>query len=691
MAIPPIRDAISFQLFRHRVRAHPLLGAAIIFLLLLVLLLWGAHLYQDSLMGQDRVIIDQPLTIYRDSLESSLNIQIQLVQNITATIEGNVEAGRDENDTDYLQKVVTFNPGIRDISIAPGGIVTYRYPAEPDGVLRSEDLIHDTDPVVRAAVQRAMTSNDVVVESPHPRADGGYDLVIREAIWNESAFWGLLTITLDLPPILRESLGPENASDLSLAIRDSSGQVFYGDPATFDQSPVIRRINVHDGFWDFAAVPPGGWAAAASDRMTVYWAAGLAIIFTMTCLVFIVISSHSLLSRAVKERTLDLEREKMTLKKLNRALEVISKCNSDLVRAKTEEELLWQVCDTLVTSGNYPLAWVGIPSNGEQHAELTPVAVARSPGIGGPDIFSSERAHSKEQYIAEQAVALASPQVVKYASLEPDDPGIHPKCELCPDCRSMIALPISTIDSSPLALVIYSPRDDAFDRDEVALLLQLSDDLAFGIQSLRTQTARKAAEKELLIKGYALNSSVSGITMADLDGRIIYANDAYRRMFGYHDAAALVGKSIDIFSQQDEHEKNMPSTILEAVENDGFWMGEVRPRRYDGTRFEANLLMSMVKDEEGKPICTMASFLDITGQKEQEKQMVIRNNAIASSINPILFFDLTGKVTFANRAFLSTWGYDRHEQVAGRHYDEFFTGGNRSLKGNPSSNQLRAG
>ena len=645
-----------------------------VFLLLLVLIVWGGQLYQASLEGQDRVVTDQHLMVYRNSLENSVNSRILRVQDIAAVVEGEVEEGGAADFPAYLRTTAFSYPDIRNISLAPGGVVLYRYPSW-DGISSPPgDLTSDPDPAVRSEVERALISNDLVVGSPHTRADGGESLVVRKSIRNENEVWGLLTVTLDLSPALVESLGPGNSTVLSLAIRDTNGRVFYGDAAIFGQSPMIRRISVHDGFWDFAAIPPGGWAASAESRMGAYWTGGFIILFLVTGLVFLGLSSSSRLSRAVQERTRDLEREKGTLKKMNRALEVISECNSDLVRATTEHDLLQRICDILVTFGDYPLAWVGSFAMEGGMAGLTPIVVSRAPGTSGPDLFTWEKGFADEEIFAEEALKSASPQVKKCSLSASDIPETHQLCELCQECKSLITMPLSVGEPPSLVLVIYSSRSDAFDPDEIALLIQMSYDLAFGIRSIRTRAAKEAAEQELLIKGYALNSSVSGISMADLDGRVIYANDAFLHMFGYASASGVLGKSIDSLFSWDSHDVETTRVISDAIQKEGFWIGEVRPAKKEGARFYANLLVSVVKDDQGNVICTMASFIDITDQKEQEKQMAIRNNAIASSINPILFFDLSGKVTYANRAFLSTWGYDRPEQVVGRNYDEFFSG-----------------
>jgi len=49
-------------------------------------------------------------------------------------------------------------------------------------------------------------------------------------------------------------------------------------------------------------------------------------------------------------------------------------------------------------------------------------------------------------------------------------------------------------------------------------------------------TERKLAQEELSVAYDTLASSVNGVIIADLEGKIIYANPAFLRMFGYEDS-----------------------------------------------------------------------------------------------------------------------------------------------------------
>ena len=61
---------------------------------------------------------------------------------------------------------------------------------------------------------------------------------------------------------------------------------------------------------------------------------------------------------------------------------------------------------------------------------------------------------------------------------------------------SAMSLPLVADDLTLGALSIYAVEPDAFDADEVKLLTELADDLAYGIMALRTRAERDRAEEE---------------------------------------------------------------------------------------------------------------------------------------------------------------------------------------------------
>lgn len=127
-------------------------------------------------------------------------------------------------------------------------------------------------------------------------------------------------------------------------------------------------------------------------------------------------------------------------------------------------------------------------------------------------------------------------------------------------------------------------------------------------------TDRKMAEEALLIKDHAISSSINAIAILDLDFRIKYVNRSLLRMMEYSHEEDFLGKNTREFfgSQQ------IFDDIREMLPIKGSWFGEISLIKYNKTPFFALIWINMVKDETGKPICIMASFIDITDRKQME-------------------------------------------------------------------------
>jgi len=230
--------------------------------------------------------------------------------------------------------------------------------------------------------------------------------------------------------------------------------------------------------------------------------------------------------RKLEDYTLHLEAKVQerteALRRLNRNLRAISLCNQILVRAASEEELPREICRIIVEVGEHRAAWVGLVAEGEQR-RVRPVAV-----VG----CESERVDRHAMDLADPAwetcpVAMAirtgMMQVVQ------NIPGNPPRCPWHEEAvrlgiGSSISLPLKR-DGRPFGvLTIYSALLDAFDAEEVTLLVELANDLAYGIQAIRTRVAHERALAEIESLARFPNENPHPVMRVREDGVIVYAN-----------------------------------------------------------------------------------------------------------------------------------------------------------------------
>jgi diguanylate cyclase (GGDEF)-like protein len=180
-----------------------------------------------------------------------------------------------------------------------------------------------------------------------------------------------------------------------------------------------------------------------------------------------------------------LTSESATLK-LNRALQVLSNCGNILVRAENERELLAGICRTIVEVGNYPFAWIGFAEDGA-NPRIRPVSHhgndENQPGRAQLSWGESENGNSA----AARAVRTGITQIVQ--DLGRNAAGREH------GFRGAVALPLGDRGSVLGVLCIYSFDVQAFKREEVELLEQLTEDLAFGILGHRLKLQQQRAEQ----------------------------------------------------------------------------------------------------------------------------------------------------------------------------------------------------
>ncbi len=117
----------------------------------------------------------------------------------------------------------------------------------------------------------------------------------------------------------------------------------------------------------------------------------------------------------------------------------------------------------------------------------------------------------------------------------------------------------------------------------------------------------------------ALNSSVNGVIITTLEGRIIYVNPSFLRMFGYGEKAEVLDKNAaDLFSAEEVKKFSDIETIIREAR------GETREffaRHRHGTRFPVEVSSSRITDRSGNIVGRMASFIDIRARKRLERDL----------------------------------------------------------------------
>jgi PAS domain S-box-containing protein len=204
------------------------------------------------------------------------------------------------------------------------------------------------------------------------------------------------------------------------------------------------------------------------------------------------------------------KRAEEELRRLNRALKMVSECNQALVRAKSEEELLPDICWIAVEHGGYRLAWVGYAEQDEAKTVRPVAQMGYDEGyVGRTDITWADTERGRGP--TGTAIRTGEPSLITNIL---GDPAYAPWRDEAAKrgYQSSISLPLVAEGGTLGALNIYASEPDAFDAAEVSMLMELARDLGYGIQALRDREEREKAEADLKKYSERLEEMVEGRT-----------------------------------------------------------------------------------------------------------------------------------------------------------------------------------
>lgn len=136
-------------------------------------------------------------------------------------------------------------------------------------------------------------------------------------------------------------------------------------------------------------------------------------------------------------------------------------------------------------------------------------------------------------------------------------------------------------------------------------------------------TFRKTIEQDLKTKNSALDDSPTAVGLADLSGIIFYVNDAYVKLFEFNNKEDIQGRKVLEVTNLKEQTK----VILNTIRNGNTYNGEIQSIRNDGSFFYF-IISARTIISDGKPICLMALFIDITERKKAELKLSELSNQL---------------------------------------------------------------
>jgi PAS domain S-box-containing protein len=303
--------------------------------------------------------------------------------------------------------------------------------------------------------------------------------------------------------------------------------------------------------------------------------------------------------------------------RVNRAQRMLSACNEALIRIEEEKDLLADICRIAVEIGGYRMAWVGFALH-DAGKTVLPVAHA-----GAENGYLSEIEPSWDETVptgrGPAGRTIRSGHTVFCDDIDKDSRfGVSRPLARKHGSRSVICLPLRDETRTRGLLSLHSAEVLAVGPDEIKLLQQLADDLAFGLNIIRARVERQQIDSRLREQAALLDKAQDAILVRDLDHHITFWNKSAERLYGWT-AAETLGRSIAELLYEDS------SSFHEATQNvitKGEWVGELQQINKQRVRLTVECRWTLVRDDAGVPRAILAINTDVTEKKKLEHQFL---------------------------------------------------------------------
>ncbi|MEZ4672042.1 MAG: PAS domain S-box protein [Anaerolineae bacterium] len=151
--------------------------------------------------------------------------------------------------------------------------------------------------------------------------------------------------------------------------------------------------------------------------------------------------------------------------------------------------------------------------------------------------------------------------------------------------------------------------------------------MANGSETIYTAVVRDVSDKQrvqntLQVTEQQFRLLIAGVTdyaiyMLDLRGNVKTWNLGAQRIKGYTDAE-IIGKHYSIFFSPEDIARKEPNHILETAIRDGRFAGERWQQRKDGSRFRAEVVLTILQDDQNQMIGFSIITKDVTERNRTE-------------------------------------------------------------------------
>jgi len=353
----------------------------------------------------------------------------------------------------------------------------------------------------------------------------------------------------------------------------------------------------------------------------------------------------------------------------NYALRVLTRTNEAMVGATNEQYLLDNVCNIIIDTGKYSLAWIGYKDDDElQSLRCITTAGIDAEFLKHPHLTWAEL--EEGSFPPGRAIREARGVVIQDIITDIDCVPCHSDAKKY-GFNSVIALPLFINFEVFGVLAIYARDKNAFALKEIDLLSDLASDISYAIEALRIRDDRKQvietlSETEEKFRNLSEQALV-GVYLIQ-DGVFQYVNPRFAELVGYE-----LDEIIGNFKPQDLVFSDDWPTVRENLRKrfDGEVVSmhyEFRIVRKDQSIMDVEIYGSH-STYQGKP-AILGTLLDITERKHAAEKLRASEGRLRTIIGAepecVKMLDANGNLLDMNPAGLALLQADALDEVIGK-------------------------
>jgi len=531
---------------------------------------YGLYLLDQYSVQQKHIKTQKVAGSYASHIRSDLNQALSAAYPIGALIR--TQNGDVSGFTELATEMLYLYPGLAALQLHPDGILKHVVPMKGNESSIGTNLLLHPERTKEAFLAR--DTGKLTLAGPFNLIQGGMGAAARLPIYLDTQegkkFWGFSTALIRFPEIL-------NATDLPALFDSGIGYqlsrvhpdtgeidvISTSNTALIDNAEVFH-IAIPNGYWTFQAYPINGWRDYPILILGIFFGLLFIALTTFTSFLMTRLKRDQVrLEITVKDRTKALQYNVEQLTESERRLRLSQRAGG----IGTWE---WNINTNVV-------CW------SEQVSKLIGSSAAQ---LSSTYDYYIKSIHTDDR---ESVIAAINACVKSDVEYNIDHRVVWPNGR------------VRWINEKGNVI-----RDDS---GKAITMLGVSIDI----------TERKLTEEKLQLSSRVFRDTHEGIIITDTNKRIVDVNPGFCRITGYSYEEAI-GQNPSMLSS-DKQDSVFYSDMWQKVDKHGHWQGELWNYNKSGELYAELLTISVIKDDNNKPVNYVGMFTDITHSKRQTEQL----------------------------------------------------------------------